>query len=112
MRTFSTPARQKLACASRNELYIQFESYVRQREQNLLHGSTRRLSQFEAISRLKNVLDFHRFSGLEMQCKMVIKYESDLRLLIPSEHSRYYKGAVDKVNHLVQFAHQYLNTNV
>lgn len=112
MRTFSTPARQKLACASRNELYIQFESYVRQREQNLLHGSTRRLSQFEAISRLKNVIDFHRFSSLEVQCKMVLKYESDLRLLIPSEHSRFFKGAVDKVNHLVQFAHQYLNTNV
>ena len=112
MRTFSTPNRQHLARATRNELYLQFEAYVRQREQNLLRTSTRRLSQFEAISRLKNVLDFHRFSSLEVQCKMVLKYESDLRLLIPSEHSRFFQGALDKVNHLVQFSHQYLNTIV
>lgn len=112
MRTFSTPTRQKVACASRNELYLQLEAYVKQREQNLLHTSTRRLPQFEAISRLKKVLDFHRYSSLEVQCKMLLKYESDLRLLIPSEHSRFFKGALQRVDHLVQFSHQYLNTIV
>lgn len=102
---------QKLVHNSRtaDHLYLQLEAFVKQRENNLNHATKKMLSHFEAIARLKRVLDFYRYSSHEDLCKAVLKAEGDLRLLIPSPNSRFYAGAVRRVYGMLDYTKKYLN---
>lgn len=109
MKAFSS--HQRLVHCSRNvdQLYLQFEAFVKQRENNLNRASTKMMDHFSAISRLKRVLDFYRYSSHEDLCRAILKAESDLRLLIPSPNSRFYQGAIRKVYGMLDYAKNYLN---
>lgn len=93
----------------RNELYKALEAFVRQREQNLSYAQVKRLNQLEALSRLKRQVSAYQNASLDLICRVIIKSESDLRLLIPAEQSRFHAGALKRVNTLVSYAKRHLN---
>lgn len=92
-----------------DSLYVTCEKFVNAREQAYERVSPKRMVHFEAISALKRMLDFYRFSPHGEFCQVVLKHEKYLRTLIPLPSSRFYAGAQTKVNAMINYANQYLN---
>lgn len=94
---------------SRSALWNDLYAFVTQRERAYNSVHPKRMVHFEAISRLKRAIDFHRFDGLESQCRILLRNEAELRCLIPGINSRYHANAQRRVDAMVQFCKQYLN---
>lgn len=94
---------------SKSALWCDLSAFVAQREHNYNSVFPKRMVHFEAIGRLKRAIDFHRFDGLDSQCRILLRHEAELRCLIPGITSRYHTGAQRKVDAMIQFCHQYLN---
>jgi hypothetical protein len=89
--------------------YLALEKYVKHRETCFNHVNPKRMEIMTAISTLKRALDFYRYSPQDDFCRIVLKYEREMRLLIPGTNSRYYAGSKKAVDGLVDFSRAYLN---
>lgn len=90
-------------------LFLEIEKYTKARELAFNHAPVKKLYTFETISKIKRQLDFNRYSSHENICRLALKLEADLRLLIPHPASRFHAGATKKVDAIIQYAHSYLN---
>jgi len=95
--------------AFRTQQYVALEKFVKHRETCFNHVHPKRMEIMTAISTLKRALDFYRFVPQDDFCRIVLKYEHEMRLLIPGTHSRYYAGSQKAVDSLVNFSRAYLN---
>lgn len=94
--------------AYRTQQYAMIEKFVKHRECCYNRVSPKKLEIMTAISQLKRALDFYRYSSPADFCHVILRLQSQLKLLIPGEHSRYHAGAVKTVNSVISFAKSYL----
>lgn len=92
----------------RQWLFTELERYVKHREYCFNHAASKRSDIMAAISLLKRALDFYRYEPIDSWCQIILKYEREMRLLIPGVNSRNYEGAQKRVNALVKFSKEYL----
>jgi hypothetical protein len=109
MKIFSYNQRQAFTSRQGDQLFETLQKLVRQRELNYNSCVRVPLDKMEAISRLKRLLDFYRFSRHEDLCHGILKHEADIRSLIPYSGSRYYTNAKSKVDGMLNYAKAYLN---
>lgn len=90
--------------AWRTKQYATLEKFVKHREYCYNSVYPKRMEVMTAISTLKRLLDFYRFSSPIEFSKVLLKQQDALRLLIPGINSRYHAGAKKTVNALIDFS--------
>jgi hypothetical protein len=100
--------RRQFTSRAGDHLYETAVAFVRQREMNFQAIGKTTLARATAISKLKRMLDFYRYSPHADLCKMVIKHEADFRELIPNSFSKLHPSCLRKVNGMIDYANGFI----
>lgn len=91
------------------KLWQSVDQFVNNRERAYLSVHPKRVVHFEAISALRKMLSFNKYAGLDELCTSILKHRQYLRVLVPSQQSRFHKNAFAQVESILDFSSQYLN---
>jgi hypothetical protein len=72
------------------------------------HGAYSNAGKYKSIERIRMYLEHYQDKPLISVCRVVLLVEAEIKNIMPGQSSKFYKGAVEKIDTLLSECRQHL----